>query len=94
MYRTVVTPGDREKFFERVQSREAHYKGAGCQFWLFEEAALSGAFIEFTEAPDAATLKAAHLTAVNPPLDPNRIYTQVELVDVSARPPRAAERGR
>ncbi len=94
MYRTVVTPGDRVKFFERVQSREAHYKSAGCQFWLFEEAALSGAFIEFTEAPDAATLKAAHLAAVNPPLDPSRIYTQVDLGDVVAGLPPAAERGR
>jgi len=94
MHRTVVTPGDRVKFFERLRSREAHYKGAGCQFWLFEEAALPGAFIEFTEAPDAGTLKSAHLTAANPPLDPSRIYTQVELADVIARLPRATERSR
>lgn len=79
MHRTVVTPGDRVKFFERVKAREAHYLASGCQFWLFEEAALSGAFIEFTEAPDAATLKGAHSTAAEPPLDPARIYTLVEL---------------
>ncbi len=79
MQRTVVTPGDRVKFLERMRSREAHYKAAGCQFWVFEEAALSGAFIEFTEAPDSATLKSAHATAVEAPLDPARIYTIVEL---------------
>ncbi len=79
MQRTVVPPGDRAEFLERMQVREAHYTGAGCQFWLFEEAALTGAFIEFTEARDVATLTSAHARAVEPPLDPARIYTQVEL---------------
>lgn len=79
MQRTVVTPGDRARFLARSKARETHYKAAGCQFWLFEEAALSGAFIEFAEAPDAATLKAAHATAAEPPLDPARIYVTVEL---------------
>jgi hypothetical protein len=79
MQRTVVTPGDRAKFFERVKARQAHYQAAGCQFWLFEEAALAGAFIEFAEAPDAGTLRDAHATAAEPPLDPARIYTQIEL---------------
>jgi len=79
MQRTVVPPGDRAKFLERVKVREVHYRAAGCQFWLFEEAALSGAFIEFSEAPDADTLKDAHATAVEPPLDPARIYVQREL---------------
>lgn len=79
MQRSVVTPGDREKFFERMRSRESHYASAGCQFWVFEEAALSGAFIEFTEAPDVATLRRAHASAAEPPLDPSRIYSLVEL---------------
>jgi hypothetical protein len=79
MQRTVVTPGDREKFFERMRVRESHYKAARCQFWVFEEAAMSGAFIEFTEASDIATLRDAHATAAEPPLDPSRIYSLVEL---------------
>jgi hypothetical protein len=79
MQRTVVTPGDRAKFFERVKGRESHYAASGCKYWVFEEAALAGAFIEFTEAPDAATLKSAHAAAPEPPLDPERIYVQVEL---------------
>ncbi len=79
MQRTVVPPGDRAKFFARARAREAHYTAAGCQFWLFEEAALSGAFIEFAEARDAETLKAAHAGAPEPMLDPARIYQQVDL---------------
>jgi hypothetical protein len=79
MQRTVVPPGDRAKFLDRARARRAHYSGAGCQFWLFEEAALTGAFIEFAEAGDPETLKGAHAAAPEPPLDPARIYTQVEL---------------
>lgn len=79
MQRTVVTPHDRARFLERMKAREAHYQASGCQFWVFEESALSGAFIEFTEAPSADTLKAAHASAAEPPLDPARIYTIVEL---------------
>ena len=79
MQRTVVTPADRTRFFERMKAREQHYQASGCQFWVFEEAAMSGAFIEFTEAPDVATLRTAHATAAEPPLDPSRIYSLVEL---------------
>lgn len=79
MQRTVVPPGERAKFLERAKARELHYTGAGCQFWLFEEAALAGAFMEFTEARDVDTLKRAHATAPEPPLDPGRIYTQMDL---------------
>lgn len=79
MQRTVVPPGDRVKFLERIKAREAHYTSAGCQFWLFEEAALPGAFIEFTEARDIPTLRQAHASAAEPPLDPARVYAQVDL---------------
>jgi hypothetical protein len=79
MQRTVVPPGDRARFFERARLRETHYVNAGCQFWVFEEAALPGAFIEFTEARDADALKRAHAAAPEPMVDPSRIYEQVEL---------------
>lgn len=79
MQRTVVTPGDRARYFERMRARTAHYKATGCQFWVFEEAAMSGAFIEFTEAPDIGTLRNAHAAAADPPHDPSRIYSLVEL---------------
>ncbi len=79
MHRTVVPPADRAKFLERMRAKEAHYGAAGCRFWVFEEAALSGAFIEFCEANDAKTLTAAHAAAPERILDPARIYSIVEL---------------
>ena len=79
MQRTVVPPGDREAFRERARARAAHYAAAGCQYWVFEEIALPGAFVEFTEAGDAGRLRAAHAAAADPPLDPARVYAQVDL---------------
>lgn len=79
MHRTVVPPADRERFLERMRAKEAHYTAAGCRFWVFEEAALAGAFIEFCEANDARTLTAAHAAAPERILDPARIYQIVEL---------------
>ena len=65
MQRSIVPLGDRAKYFEKLRARKEHYKAAGCQFWVFEEAALTGAFIEFSEAPDPATLAAALAEAPN-----------------------------
>ncbi len=79
MHRTVVPPNDRSKFFERLRAKEAHYTSAGCRFWVFEEQALPGAFVEFAEADSAAILSAAHAAAPERILDPSRIYTIVEL---------------
>ena len=79
MHRTVVPPNDRAKFFERLRAKEAHYTSAGCRFWVFEEQALAGAFVEFTEADSAPILSAAHASAPERILDPSRIYTIVEL---------------
>jgi hypothetical protein len=45
---------------------------------VFEEAGLHGAFLEFFEAADSATLLRAHSAAPEPVLDPNRVYTEVE----------------
>ena len=47
--------------------------------WVFEEASLPGAFIEFIEASDVQTLTAAQASAPGTILDPNRIYREVEL---------------
>jgi hypothetical protein len=64
---------------ERLAKRKAYYASAGCNFWVFEEAALNGAFIEFTEAPDRATLQEALANATELILDANRIYQEVSL---------------
>ncbi len=77
--RTLVTPPDREKYAERLRRKHEHYTHAQCRFWVFEERSLPGAFLEFFEAPDAATLARAHAHAPEPVLDPNRVYEEVEL---------------
>jgi hypothetical protein len=62
-----------------MKRKQQHYSRAKCHFWLFEEASLPGAFLEFVEAPDADTLARAHASAPDPALDPARIYREVEL---------------
>ena len=78
IHRTVVTPADRDRWFERLRVRERHYQAKGCRYWVFEEHALPGAFVEFCEANDLSTLAAAHAASPDPVLDPTRIYSQVE----------------
>jgi len=77
--RTLVTPPDRAKFHERLRKKQAYYAQANCRFWAFEEAGLPGAFLEFFEAADSATLARAHAGAPEQVLDPNRVYVEVEL---------------
>lgn len=77
--RTVVPKNSRKEYLVRLRERKAYYKGAGCHFWVCEESGLPGAFVEFTEAPTAAVLSAAHAASPEPPLDAHRIYTEVEL---------------
>ena len=79
MHRTVVTPNDRARFLDGCRAREAHFTSAGCHYWVFEEHALAGAFIEFCEAPDLPVLRAAHASAPGRALDSDRIYSIVEL---------------
>jgi hypothetical protein len=77
--RTLVTPPDRERFQEKLKKKQAYYAKANVRFWAFEEAGLPGAFLEFFEASDPETLARAHAGAPEPVLDPNRVYTEVEL---------------
>ena len=77
--RTLVTPPERKKFAERLKRNREYYAQANCRYWVFEEAALPGAFLEFCEAPDAETLTRAHAAAPDRVLDPARIYHEVEL---------------
>ena len=77
--RTVVPQGERKKYLARLSVRRDYYKRAGCSFWVFEEAGLTGAFIEFTEAADAGVLSAAHADAPDLVFDPGRVYKEVEI---------------
>jgi hypothetical protein len=77
--RTLVTPPEREKFAQKLLRTHEYYASAGCRYTVYEEAGLPGAFLEFFEAPDAATLARAHAAAPDRVLDPARIYHEVEL---------------
>lgn len=79
LQRTLVPKADREKYFERIRRKLAHYTAAKCRFWVFEEASLPGAFIEFYEADDPETLSQAHAAAPDKVLDSSRVYLQVEI---------------
>lgn len=81
MQRTIVPAADRRKYIERLPERRSYYENAGCKFWVFEEIDLAGAYIEFIEAPNSATLTAAleGTTDKSGPVDPSRIYQEVEL---------------
>jgi hypothetical protein len=77
--RTLVTPPERKKFAERLKRNREYYAQANCRYWVFEEAGLPGAFLEFYEAADPQTLSRAHASAPERVLDPARIYHEVEL---------------
>ena len=77
--RTTVPAGERQKYFERLRASASHYRAANCKFWVLEESALPGAFIEFTEADDETTLTVAHANSPYRILDPARIYHETEI---------------
>jgi hypothetical protein len=77
--RTLVTPQERKKFAEKLKRNREYYAQANCRYWVFEEASLPGAFLEFYEAADPQTLARAHAAAPERVLDPARIYHEVEL---------------
>ena len=79
MRQTIVPAADREEFRERAGRALAHYTAKGCRYWLFEEATLPGAYVEFFEANDRDTLLAAHSDAPQPILESARMYVEVEL---------------
>jgi hypothetical protein len=79
MRHTVVPSSEKAEFRERAREAQAHYAGNGCNYWLFEEASLPGAYVEFFEAKDRATLLHAHRDAPVPVLESARLYLQVEL---------------
>jgi hypothetical protein len=79
VHRATVPAKDRSRYLERLKVRAAHYHSARCRFWVFEEAALSGAFIEFMEADDEPTLSRAHASAPDQVLSVFKIYQQVEI---------------
>ncbi len=60
---TKVAPDDRADFRFQAMRARAHYASSGCNYWVFESDAESGAFVEFIEAPDGETLRLARRLA-------------------------------
>jgi hypothetical protein len=77
--RSIVPLNDRKKYMEKLRMRQSYYAAANCKFWVFEESDLAGAFMEFIEAGDAATLTRALEGAPDHIVDTARIYQEVEL---------------
>lgn len=73
---TVVPSDARDDFRTRAREARAHYVGAGCRYWVYEEDALPGAYVEFFEASDKETLVRAHHGTSQPP---SRLYVEVDL---------------
>ena len=79
MRHTIVPSGGREEFREKASRSRAHYSAAGCHYWLYEEAGLPGAYVEFFEAPDSETLLRAHRAAPDPIVESAPMYVETEL---------------
>jgi hypothetical protein len=79
MRHTIVPSAEREEF--RIKSRDTrdHYTGAGCRYWLYEEDALPGAYVEFYEASDRETLVKAHESRPEQAQLASRLYVEVDL---------------
>ncbi len=77
--RSTVPSAERANYAKRLKELRSHFSAASCRFWVFEEASLPGAFIEFTEADDEQTLTIAHANAPHKMMDPSRVYQEVEL---------------
>ncbi len=76
MRHTVVPASEREAFRTRARAARAHYTGAGCRYWVYEEDQLSDGYVEFFEAADKETLVRAHGATSQPP---SRLYLEVDL---------------
>ena len=79
MRHTIVPSGDRAEFRERAGHAKTHYTRAGCQYWLFEESSLAGAYVEFFEADNVESLRQAHRAAADPLIESARMYVEVKL---------------
>jgi hypothetical protein len=82
MQRVVVPSRDRARYLAGLAARKAIFRRAGCNFWVFEESEIIGAFVEFAEAGSrealAGALGEAAATAAGP-LDAGRLPIYIEV---------------
>ena len=76
--RSVVLGAERETFLQRLRSRRDYYTKAGCNYWVFEEKDMPGAFVEFIEASDPKRLREAIVKAPDRGPGSTRIYEEIE----------------
>jgi hypothetical protein len=57
--RRVAGPAGRDAAVAAMRSRRVAFAAAECRYWVFEEPASPGTFVEFVEADSAARLAAA-----------------------------------
>jgi hypothetical protein len=76
--RSKVARHERDAYFAALRDRRARLRAAECNFWVYEDPADPGLFIEFTEARDADTLVAGH-AAVADTDSSAPILTEVDL---------------
>lgn len=77
--RSIIPANDREQHMRRLAAKRDHYRGMQCRYWVFEQAAVRGAFLEFVEADSPEVIARAHALATDPPVDGTRVYVEVEL---------------
>lgn len=77
---TIVPSMERSVFLNKARRSRAHYSGADCKYWLFEDASLPGAYIEFFEAADEETLLSAYRSAPDPVVQAARTFLEVNIV--------------
>jgi hypothetical protein len=56
--RSKVSRHERDAYFAGLRERRDRLRGAGCNFWVYEDPGEPGLFVEFIEARDADTLAA------------------------------------
>ena len=76
MRHTTVPTSERDAFRKHARETRTHYTDAGCRYWMYEEADLPGAYVEFFESSDKEALVRAHATAAQPA---PRLYVEVDL---------------
>jgi hypothetical protein len=77
--RSIIPAADRAKHLQRCRAKRDHYRASQCRYWVFEEASVHGAFLEFVEADSADAIAAAHASAADAPIDAARVYLEVEI---------------
>ena len=79
MQRKSVPDAERASYIAALRERRRACAAAECRFWVFEADGAPGQFVEFTEAKDAALLRAALGNAPDHARVPWPLYNEVEL---------------